>query len=118
MSKKRRRGLRWEPMDGWPLDHLLVGVATLRTIRELLIQDFESKEGTPRAWDLALWNGVTPRGSANSLERLHRLGYVHELPPERPWRAVRYRLARGHPLVAPLRQLFDAERLMCPRRFR
>ena len=36
---RQRRGLRPEPEDGWPLDRLLVGVGTLRTMRELFLQD-------------------------------------------------------------------------------
>lgn len=113
MEKRGRKGLRRRPPEGWPLDHLLVGVATLRTTRELYLQHQQLESSTPRAWDLALWNGVTPGGSANSLKRLHRLGYVELLPPDRPGRAVRYRVEPSHPLARPLRRLFDAERAMC-----
>lgn len=113
MAKRGRRGLRRRPPEGWPLDHLLVGVATLRTTRELYRRHQLWPTSTPRPWDLALWSGVTPGGSANSLKRLHRLGYVDQLPPDRPGRAARYRVQPRHPLTRPLQRLFDAERSMC-----
>ena len=42
MSRVRRSGLRREPPDGCPLDQIFVGVATLRTLRELF-----TLEGSP-----------------------------------------------------------------------
>lgn len=114
MSRSRRRGLRREPPGGWPLDELLVGVATLRTARELFRPYHQ--DWCPRAWDLALWSGVTPRGSAYSMERLHRLGLVRAFPADRPGRAPGFRLDWSHPLVTPLARLFEAERFMVHRR--
>lgn len=106
---RQRRGLRPEPEDGWPLDRLLVGVGTLRTMRELFLQDAKSPADPKRAWDLALWCGVTPQGAAKSMSRLTREELVRELPPDRPGRAPAYRLVRGHPLVTPLARLFAVE---------
>jgi hypothetical protein len=68
VSTIRRIGLTRDPLGGWPLDHLFVGVATLRTTRELFFQDYAL-----RAWDLALRTGVTPQGTTDSLRRLERL---------------------------------------------
>lgn len=107
-----RRGLRPEPVEGWPLDRVLVGVATLRTLRELIRQDAEDAGRPPRAWDLALRSGVSAQGSANSLERLSEAGLVTELIPTRPARAPAYRLDRTHPVVASMARLFEAERSM------
>lgn len=109
---KGRRGLRPEPTEGWPLDRVLVGVATLRTLRELIRQDAEDGGRPPRAWDLALRSGVSAQGSANSLERLSEAGLVTELTPTRPGRAPAYRLHRTHPVVASMARLFEAERSM------
>ncbi len=110
-----RRGLRPKPMDGWPLDDVLVGVGTLRTMRELFRQNDEAPREGPRAWDLALRCGVSAQGAADSLERLERAGLVRALTRERPWRARGYRLKRHHPLVVPMRQLFEAERSVARR---
>lgn len=115
MSGTRRRGLRPDPLDGWPLDDVLVGVATLRTMRELFRQHDEAPRQGPRAWDLALQSGVSAQGSADSLDRLERAGLVTALSPERPWRARGYRLERHHPLVVPMRRLFEAERSVARR---
>lgn len=112
MSRIRRRGLRPEPAEGWPLDRVLVGVATTRTIRELLRKDAENPGGPQRAWDLALWTGVSPGGSAHALDRLEDAGLVVALRPERPGRATGYRLDGRHPLTAPLIHLFSSERAM------
>lgn len=112
MSRIRRRGSRLEPMDGWPLDHILVGVATVRTLRELFTQAVSPHGYTVRAWDLALGTGVSPQGSANSLERLRRAGLVDAYPSP-PGYASRYGLV-DHPLLDPLSRLFDAERRACP----
>lgn len=114
---RKRRGLRAEPADGWPLDRMLVGVATLRTMRELFEVEAEPEPWphAPRAWDLALRNGVTPQGSAEAMERLLRGGLVSEVPPERPHRAVGYRLLASHPLVPPLARLFRTERAISHR---
>lgn len=106
---RTRRGLRPEPRDGWPLDGVLVGVATLRTMRELFRQLAEPTD-PPRAWDLALWSGVTPQGSIDAMDRLHSAGLVVELPPSAPHRAPAYRLDPGHVFVDPLTRLFEIER--------
>lgn len=106
----RRRGLRLDPPDGWPLDKLLVGVATVRTIRDLLRLDREWSSEPVRAWDLSLRNGVSPTGSANSLERLRRLDLVRVVSPPRRRHAATFRLNRDHPLAVPLDRLFGAER--------
>ncbi|MGH7558589.1 MAG: hypothetical protein ACREMD_12580 [Gemmatimonadota bacterium] len=113
MSRIRRIGLRREPGGGWPLDQLFVGVATLRTTRELFLQRSWSPH---RPWDLALWSGVTPQGSADSLERLNRLGLVTMLPSGRAGHAPWFRLDHSYPLIGPLAELFEAERALCRRR--
>lgn len=114
MSRIRRRGLAWEPDDGWLLDRLFVGVATLRTTRELFRRKAGRQRRPPRAWDLALWSGVTPQGSADALESLHRVGLVAWVPPFRPGDAASFRLDRGHLLAEPLADLFAAERAAVP----
>lgn len=110
---RRRRGLRAEPEDGWPLDRMLVGVATLRTMRELFLQDIEFSREPRRAWDLSLNNGVTPQGSAESMLRLAGEGLAREVPPREARRAMGYRLERGHPLAGPLGHLFKVEQRIC-----
>ena len=110
---RKRRGLRPEPRDGWPLDDVLVGVATLRTMRELFRQDADPELGCPRAWDLALWSGVTPQGATEAVRRLVRAQLVSEVPTDRPRRAAGYRLDRLHPLVPPLSRLFALEAGVC-----
>lgn len=112
MSRRRRRGLRREPEGGWPLDHVLVGVATTRTLRELFRQDSEWPGHRPRAWDLALWSGVSPQGSVNSMERLARVGLVKAIPSGRAGYAPTFRIDGKYPLVGPLARLFTAERIM------
>ena len=97
-----------EPMDGWPLDRILVGVASLRTIRELLWQAVSPHGYVVRAWDLSLCTGVSPQGSANTLERLYREGLVGVARSD-PGSALRYGLME-HPLLEPLRCLFADER--------
>lgn len=109
MSKIRRIGLRREPPGGWPLDELFVGVATMRTIREFLRQQ-DGRRDSLRAWDVALWSGVTPQGSANSLDRLARLGLAEVIPSPGYGHARSFRLARKHPLVSPLYRLLEVER--------
>lgn len=104
-----RKGLRRVPRGGWPLDGLFVGVATLRTTRELFQQAKEWPRDAPRAWDLALWNGVSPQGSADALERIERVGLATALRPRHPGRAPGYRLEWRHPLARPLAGLFKAE---------
>jgi hypothetical protein len=104
MSRIRRIGLTPDPPGGWPLDHILVGVATLRTIRELFCHS-ESL----RPWDLSLRTGVTPQGSAYALKRLCELGLVAEYLPREAGQAYRYRLDEGHFLFKPLGRLFSAE---------
>jgi hypothetical protein len=88
---------------------MFVGVATVRTIRELFRREAEFGDSV-RAWDLALWDGVTPQGSANSLERLERLGLVQVTFPGGGTHAKEYRLDPEHPLYEPLARLFRAER--------
>ena len=95
-------------MDGWPLDRILVGVATLRTIRELLRQAVSPHGYVVRAWDLSLCTGVSPQGSANTLERLYREGIIGVASSD-PGCARRYGLIE-HPLLEPLNALFAAER--------
>lgn len=115
-GRRRRRGLRPEPEEGWPLDRMLVGVATLRTMRELFLQDVEFSRASRRPWDLSLYSGVTPQGSADSMLRLAGEELAREVPPEDPRRAMGYRLERSHPLAAPLDRLFRAEQRICSRR--
>lgn len=110
--RRKRRGLRRRPIGGWPLDELLVGVATLRTTRELFRQSERSSSSPPRAWDLALWSGVTPQGSADALERMEKVDLVTRIPSRFNYRADAFRLDRGHPLVDPLAGLFAAETRM------
>lgn len=116
MSRTRRRGLGQEPPGGWPLDEVLVGVGTLRTIRELIRQDRRSGGEAARAWDLALWCGITVPGATKSLERLHGASLVTRVPPDRTWRAAAYRLNTAHPLVPPTTALLEAEAGMVRRR--
>lgn len=97
-----------EPMEGWPLDRILVGVASLRTIRELLRQAVSPHGPVVRAWDLSLCSGVSPQGSANTLERLYREGLVG-IARSDPGCARRYGLIE-HPLLHPLQHLFADER--------
>ena len=113
LRSSRKRAAPREPVGGWPLDRVLVGVATLRTIRELFEQERYGL-GPPRAWDVALRNGVTPQGAADSLERLHREGFVERIPSRRIGRAHSYRLDRRQPLVPALGRLFATERRTSP----
>jgi hypothetical protein len=98
-----------EPLEGWPLDRILVGVATVRTLRELFRQAVSPHGYTVRAWDLALCTGVSPQGSANALARLRDVGLVRSDPGCAPL----YGLVE-HPLLAPLDLLFQAEARACP----
>lgn len=113
LRSSRRRAAPREPVGGWPLDRVLVGVATLRTMRELFEHEREGLE-PPRPWDVALRNGVTPQGAADSLERLHREGLVERLPSRRIGRAHSFRLDRSDPLVSALGHLFAVERSTSP----
>lgn len=106
----RRRGLRLDPPNGWPLDRLLVGVGTLRTLRELLRLDREWSSEPVRAWDLALRTGVSTPGSGKALDRMDRLDLVRVVSPARRRHAATFRLNRDHPLAVPLDRLFGAER--------
>lgn len=91
-----------------------MGVATLRTLRELIgLEGSPGAAFTHRAWDVALWSGVTPQGSADSLDRLCGVGLVKGYRPERAGLARSFRLDREHPLTAPMVRLFEAERAMC-----
>ncbi len=108
MSRIRRKGLRKEPTGGWPLDKVLVGLATLRATRELFRQGWDG--AAVRPWDVALWCGVSPQGATNALERLHQIGLLAKLPPGSWWGGPRYRLEREHPLYDGLSSLFADER--------
>lgn len=120
MADEWTGGYRRRPDGDWPLDDVLIGVKSLRTLRELMRQENQERRRPPsprRPWDVALWCGVTPQGSAEILDRLHRLGMVERFPPSARGRARRFRLARKHPLVAPIERLFDDEWvLICRRR--
>ncbi|MGH6691581.1 MAG: hypothetical protein ACREF4_12995 [Gammaproteobacteria bacterium] len=111
MSRIRQQGLRREPPGGWPLDELFVGVATLRTTREL----YRQEGSAPRPWDLAIWSGVSPQGTRNSLRRLEGVGLVKALRPDRPGGAPCFTLDRNHPLYPSLASLFGSERKMLRR---
>lgn len=108
--KSRARGIRRPPPGGWPLDRVLVGVCTVRTFREMVLHRSETTVEALRGWDVGLWSGVSAQGATESLQRLHREGLMTELPPNRPGRARRYRLALDHPLCPPLVRLFERER--------
>lgn len=93
----------------WILDDVLVGVGALRVLRELLGES--GAAGRPvRAWDLAIWCGVSRQGATSVLERLERCGLVEQARPPRRDRAATWRLVSDHPLCGPLLELFDAER--------
>ncbi|MGH7562947.1 MAG: hypothetical protein ACREK5_00780 [Gemmatimonadota bacterium] len=116
-SKIRRKGLRREPAGGWPLDHLFVGVATLRVTRELFLLNRPPFAGSQRAWDVALRSGVNAQGSADSMERLNRLGLVKMVSSGRASRAAPwFRLDGSYPLFGPLAHLFETERALSGRR--
>lgn len=108
MIKARREGpARRAKAVEWPLDGILVGVGTLRVLRELF-------SGRPRwwgsrAWDLAGWCGVTTQGATRALERLEETGLVFRSESPEPGRACSWWLRRKHPLYEPLRALFEAE---------
>ena len=57
---------------------------------------------------MSLCSGVSPQGSANTLDRLYREGLVSVVPSD-PGSARRYGL-KDHPLRKPLQHLFAAER--------
>lgn len=91
----------------WPLDGILVGVGTLRVLRELF-------SGRPavwgsRAWDLSMWCGVTTQGAGRALERLEARGLVWHVDSADPDRAPSWGLQPSHPLYDPLHDLFRAE---------
>lgn len=104
-----RRGLAATPEDGWPLDELFVGVATLRTARQLLRPTGALRGESVRPWDVALWSGVTPQGTRYCMERLERAGLVRQVARSKSWHATTYRLVGRHPLVEPLSSLFRTE---------
>lgn len=83
-----RRGLAASPIDGWPLDHLLVGVATLRTTRQLLRPTGALRDASVRPWDVALWSGVTPQGTRHCMERLCQAGLVQQVARGKSWHAA------------------------------
>jgi len=105
VSRIRRIGLRPDPPGGWPLDQVLVGVATLRTLREV------SRRSVPlRPWDISLQTGVSPQGTADALKRLSGLGLVAEHPSSEGGRASRYCIEESHFLREPFGRLFAAKR--------
>ena len=110
MSRIRRIGLTPDPPGGWPLDRLFVGVATLRTTRELFRQ-----AQWMRAWDLSLRTGVTPQGSADALVRLDRLGLLEVVPSWTSGYAPEFKIDQSHPLTKSLATLFHAEHAFAPR---
>jgi hypothetical protein len=63
-----------------------------------------------RAWDIALWSGVTPQGAAVILERLREAGIVEIAILPGRGRAAEYRLTREHPWHDAFHHLFTAER--------
>lgn len=101
------------PPGGWPLDEVFVGVATLRTMRELFLQAPSAHGRSVRAWDLALWSGVSVQGSANALRRLVRARLAEGLVSD-PGHADRF-LPTDHPLANPIARLFAAEFQECQR---
>ena len=115
MREPGRRGLRGRPPGGWPLDRILVGVAALRTTRELFHLQERFDHEPLRAWDLALWGGISPQAARRALQRMEELGLVRVEPPSRAGRARRHGLVRDHALAAPLARLFEAERHLVPR---
>lgn len=56
--------------------------------------------------------GVSAQGAADAMRRIEATGLARHLPPERNWKAVRYRLVWDHPLAVALEDLFRAERAM------
>lgn len=108
--QRDRRGLSPYPVDGWPLDTLLVGVAIIRTLRQLLgTRRGPMQDRSIRAWDVALWSGVTPQGSRHCMERIADAGLLRSVAPAKSWHAATYRIECGHPLVGPLATLFRVE---------
>ncbi|HKK07763.1 MAG TPA: hypothetical protein VKA44_02645 [Gemmatimonadota bacterium] len=128
----RRRGLGFRPPEGWPLDDLLVGVGTLRTLRELIRREREERrragagrrpEATStgliapfRPWDVALTCDVTPQGATKVMDRLHRLELLRRFPAERYGRADGFLLDRSHPMAPGLVRLFEEESVVLGRR--
>lgn len=107
MHRATREGPTRRPLGfEWPLDGILVGVGTLRVLRELYVG--EPDDFGHRAWDLAAWCGVTTQGAGKALERLGTVGFVYPSDPP-PGRAPSWWLDRGHPLCRPLGDLFRAE---------
>lgn len=106
------RGLAYEPVEGWPLDRVLVGVATLRTARQLLrphrLRD--ANVAWVRGWDIAMWSGVTPQGSRHAMERLRSAGILKTASRASYHQAERFMIDAYHPLTRALELLFDAER--------
>lgn len=115
MTGRSRTGLRGRPDGGWPLDRIFVSVAALRSIRELFRGNVGRVPDPVRAWDLALWTGVSPQAAANALKRMEELELVELYAAERPGHARSYRIASNHPLTPPLARLFTVERQMVPR---
>ncbi len=114
--RRRRGGLGWEPYDGWPLDRLLVGPGTVRTIRQLFHEDRPHAPGAYRAWDLALCSGVSPQGTADALDRLWMAGLVERVCPRRSGDAASFRIDWEHPLTEALARLFWFEEAAFRRR--
>lgn len=99
----------------WPLDGVLVGVGTLRVLRELFCPHI-GPIGTPvRAWDVSLWCGVTPAGVTRAFERLEGASIIELARPATRERAATYRLRSDHPLYRRFGELFTTERATAPR---
>lgn len=108
--QRGRRGLSPYPVDGWPLDSLMVGAATTRTLRQLFGPRGGPLRDAPiRAWDVALRSGVTPQGCRHCMERIADAGLLRPVAPAKSWHAATYRIECGHPLVGPLATLFRVE---------
>ena len=115
MSSRAGRSSPWDPPGGWPLDRVLVGVGTLRTMRAIYYRQGGRDPDPLRAWDLALRANVSVQGAATSLERLERETLLEAFPPLGPGGARRSRIDPTHLLCGPLARLFEAERRMVPR---
>ncbi|MGI9039488.1 MAG: hypothetical protein ACR2GQ_11620 [Gemmatimonadota bacterium] len=115
------RGLAHEPAEGWPLDRVLVGVATLRTLRQV-VRPHRLREANVdwvRAFDISLWSGVTPQGSRHAMERLRSAGILKTASRAHFGRAERFMIDAYHPLTRAFETLFEAEqRALAARRAR
>jgi hypothetical protein len=78
-------------------------------MRELFLLRRWLFPGPVRPWDVALWSGVTPHGSAACLKRLNGLGLVKVVRKARVRQATWYQLDWSYPFIDPLAQLFALE---------